>query len=57
MKEQRAAGRIARAAGCRRLLLTHFYPETEAAEDPVAAAREEFSGEVIGARDQDVFEV
>jgi ribonuclease BN (tRNA processing enzyme) len=45
-----SAGRLARDAGCERLLLTHFYPEM----DPEAARRgaaREFSGAIELARD------
>jgi ribonuclease BN (tRNA processing enzyme) len=46
----RGAGRLARRAGCRRLLLTHFYPTLE----PAVAVREAgavFDGAVCAARD------
>ena len=45
------AGRIAAAAGCRRLLLTHFYPECEGS-DLVGPCREAgFEGEILLATD------
>jgi ribonuclease BN (tRNA processing enzyme) len=44
------AGRLAREARCRKLLLTHFYPSADAV-DVVAECRREFDGEVIAARD------
>jgi ribonuclease BN (tRNA processing enzyme) len=45
-----SAARLARAASCRRLLLTHFYPglEPEQARERVAA---DFDGEILCARD------
>ena len=46
-----SAARLARAAGCRRLLLTHFYPELDPAEARAVAART-FAGEIELARDQ-----
>lgn len=44
------AGKIAREAACRRLLLTHFYPLFQD-QDILAACRREFSGEIILAED------
>jgi ribonuclease BN (tRNA processing enzyme) len=44
------AGRLAREAGCRRLLLTHFYPSADAV-DVVAECRREFPGEILLAAD------
>ena len=50
-----AAG-LARAAGVRRLILTHFYPEVDP-EEAVAVARGAFAGEVAAAHDGAVFEL
>lgn len=47
------AGRLAQAAGARRLLLTHFYPGTDPDEARSVAARE-FSGPIELARDGSV---
>jgi len=44
------AGRIAEAAGCRRLLLTHFYAVCEH-YDIMSECKDDFSGEVILAED------
>ncbi len=44
------AGRVAREAGVRRLILTHFYPEVEG-ESLLDRVRENFSGEVIVGED------
>jgi ribonuclease BN (tRNA processing enzyme) len=44
------AGRLARQAGARRLLLTHFYPPCDQVE-VVALAAAEFRGEVLKAED------
>ena len=44
------AGRVAREAGCKRLLLTHFYPPCEE-EDIVASVKGQYSGEVTLAED------
>ena len=44
------AGRVAREAGCKRLLLTHLYPPCDD-EDIVAVLKDQFSGEVILAED------
>lgn len=44
------AGRVASGAGVRRLVLTHFYPETEG-EDLLEPASRHFSGEVTAAFD------
>jgi len=46
----RLAGRIAREASCRKLLLTHFYPFFEG-HDIQKECQEEFSGEIILASD------
>jgi ribonuclease BN (tRNA processing enzyme) len=51
-----SAGMLARAAGARRLVLTHFYPPVEGT-DPAAAAARVFQGPVIAARDGDRFTV
>jgi ribonuclease BN (tRNA processing enzyme) len=48
-----AAG-IARAAGARQLILTHFYPPIEGT-DPAGVASRTFMGNVIAARDGDRF--
>jgi ribonuclease BN (tRNA processing enzyme) len=47
------AGRLAAAAACRRLLLTHFYPETDPVEAGARAARV-FGGRIELARDGSV---
>lgn len=52
----RLAGEMARDAGAKTLVLTHFYPECEAV-DVVAEAGEVFSGRVMAANDLDRFEV
>ncbi|TDQ05925.1 MBL fold metallo-hydrolase [Labedaea rhizosphaerae] len=52
----REAGAAARAAGAKRLLLTHFWPGTDRSA-AVAQAAEEFTGEVIAARDGLVLEL
>jgi ribonuclease BN (tRNA processing enzyme) len=44
------AGRVAREAQCRKLLLTHFYPPCDT-NDLLTPLRKEFSGEVIVAED------
>jgi ribonuclease BN (tRNA processing enzyme) len=44
------AGRVAREAGCKRLLLTHLYPPCDD-EDIVMVVKDQFSGEVILAED------
>ena len=44
------AGRIAREASCRKLLLTHFYPVFQN-HDILAECRKEFPGEIILAED------
>lgn len=44
------AGRIARQAACKKLLLTHFYPECDG-NDVLALCRKEFSGAVELASD------
>ncbi len=48
------AGALARAAGTRRLVLTHFYP-VFGSTDPVSVAANEFDGEIVAARDGDRF--
>jgi ribonuclease BN (tRNA processing enzyme) len=50
------AGDLAREAGARRLVLTHFYPPIETS-DPARAARARFAGPVAAARDGDRFTV
>jgi ribonuclease BN (tRNA processing enzyme) len=50
------AGTLARAAGARRLVLTHFYPPVEAV-DPAARAAGVFGGDVVAAADGDVFTI
>ena len=50
------AGRLARDAGARRLVLTHFYP-VFGDRDPAALAAEHFDGEVTAARDGDRFDL
>ena len=45
------AGRVARVAGCKRLVLTHLYPACDET-DVVAACPKEYSGEIIIAEDQ-----
>jgi ribonuclease BN (tRNA processing enzyme) len=44
------AGRMAREAGCRRLLLTHFYPACRG-EDLLTPCRKEYEGPVVLAED------
>lgn len=44
------AGRLAREAGCRRLLLTHLYPACDGV-DVTAACREEYDGDILVAED------
>ena len=51
-----SAGGLARAAGARRLVLTHFYPPIEGT-DPAAVAARVFRGPVTAARDGDRFVV
>jgi len=46
----RWAGRLAREAGCRRLLLTHLYPACDAV-DVAAACRKEYDGDILVAED------
>jgi ribonuclease BN (tRNA processing enzyme) len=48
------AGALARAAGARRLVLTHFYPAIEGT-DPASVAARAFGGEVSAANDGDRF--
>lgn len=50
------AGALARAAGARRLVLTHFYPPVEAVE-PARLAAAVFDGDVVAAADGDVFTI
>lgn len=50
------AGTLARAAGARRLVLTHFYPAIEGT-DPASVAARAFGGEVLAANDGDRFTV
>lgn len=45
------AGRVAREAGCKRLVLTHLYPACDET-DVVAACRQEYSGEIVVAEDR-----
>ncbi len=51
-----SAGTLARKAGARRLVLTHFYPPIEGA-NPAAAAAQVFKGPVVAAKDGDRFTV
>lgn len=44
------AGRVAREAGCKQLVLTHLYPACDEI-DVVAACRKEYSGEIVLAED------
>jgi ribonuclease BN (tRNA processing enzyme) len=44
------AGRVAREAGCKRLVLTHLYPACDET-DVVAACSQAYSGEIIVAED------
>jgi hypothetical protein len=46
----RWAGRVAREAGCRCLVLTHLYPACDET-DLIAACRREYSGKVVVAED------
>ncbi len=50
------AGALARSAGARRLVLTHFYPQIEGT-DPAATARRVFPGDVTAATDGDRFTI
>jgi ribonuclease BN (tRNA processing enzyme) len=50
------AGDLARAAGVKRLVLTHFYPPVETT-DPAATAGTRYPGPVTAARDGDRFEI
>lgn len=52
----RGAGRMAARAGCRKLLLSHFYPGLEP-EDAAREAALEFSGPIETARDRSRHEV
>jgi ribonuclease BN (tRNA processing enzyme) len=44
------AGKIAREASCKKLLLTHFYPVFQG-HDILQECRKEFSGEIVLAED------
>lgn len=46
----RRAGRVAREAGCHRLVLTHFYPDCEG-RDLIGQCRKEYPGEIVLAED------
>ncbi len=48
------AAELARAAGAKRLVLTHFYPPIEGT-DPAAVARRTFTGDIVAAHDGDRF--
>jgi len=50
------AGDLAREAGARRLVLTHFYPPVENS-DPARTASARFTGPVSAARDGDRFTI
>ena len=50
------AGDLARAAGAKRLVLTHFYPPVENT-DPARAAGTRYPGPVTAARDGDRFDI
>ncbi len=50
------AGTLGRAAGARRLVLTHFYPAVEGT-DPASVAARAFGGEVVTANDGDRFTI
>jgi len=50
------AGRIAARAGCKKLLLTHFYPPMEAV-DPLPLCRRYFDGEIEIAGDLSTYDV
>ncbi|MDP8248299.1 MAG: MBL fold metallo-hydrolase [Candidatus Tritonobacter lacicola] len=50
------AGKVAREAGCGKLVLTHFYPPCDEV-DVVAGAKSEYPGEVIRAEDNMTIEV
>ena len=52
----RSAARLARVAGARRLVLTHFYPSVEAVDIGAVAARE-YDGPIALARDGDRFTI
>ncbi len=51
-----AAGRLAREAGVKHLVLTHFYPDADGA-DLLAQVRKEWDGPARLARDLEVFEL
>ena len=48
------AGRVAREAGCKRLVLIHLYPACDEV-DVVSACRQEYSGEIVMAEDRMLF--
>ena len=50
------AGELARDAGARRLVLTHFYPPVETT-DPARRAAAAFGGPVTAAKDGDRFTI
>jgi ribonuclease BN (tRNA processing enzyme) len=50
------AGELAREAGARQLVLTHFYPPVENT-DPARVAGGRFGGPVTAARDGDRFTI
>jgi len=52
----RSAGKLAQAAGAKRLVLTHFYPQVEQMDVRAAVARE-YAGPVALASDGDRFEI
>ena len=52
----RSAGKLAKAAGAKRLVLTHFYPPVEQVDVRAAVARE-YQGPVTLAGDGDRFEI
>jgi len=45
------AGRIARESGCKKLLLTHFYPPCDEQQNLTQEVKKEFNGEIILAED------
>ncbi len=49
-----AIGRVAAASKCRRLVLTHIFPELEdELDDAIALVRESYHGDIVVARDLD----